>query len=76
MATDFLANGMNDFYIHKTAESEDGFNYYGYARRDGRVLIMREEISTNDILYAVSGYNLTSAWTNRASLSYDEINKI
>ena len=48
-------------------------NYYGFEASDGSWYIMKEDKSSNPVVYTYStgssGYS--TAWTNRASQSYD-----
>jgi len=74
--TDFFAQGIGAFYFHKQALTESGFNYYGRIHRLGRVLIMRENISTGNIDYADGGFNFDDNWADRANLDYKAINKL
>lgn len=48
-------------------------NYYGFEKADGGWYIMKEDKSTNPIVYTYStgASDYATAWTNRASQSYD-----
>ena len=71
MSTNFKKAPLIEYSVHKIAEGEAGFNYYGYVHSSkGQVIIMREEIATQDILFADGGFNLTTAWAGRVDLTY------
>lgn len=70
MATNFKKTPLSDYSVHKIAEGESGYNYYGYVHSMGQVIIMRETIATQDILFADGGFNLTTAWAGRVDLTY------
>ena len=76
MATDFLASGIGNFYLHKQEENEGGYSYYVYLHRLGKVIVRRISSDEGTIDYADGGYNLASAFSNRASLDYKEITKL
>lgn len=77
MGTNWKKSPLSNYSVHKVAEGEAGFNYYGYVHSArGQVIIMREEIAIKCYLYADGGFNLNQAWTDRASLAYKTINKI
>ena len=76
MGTDWKKAPLSQYDVHKVAEGVGGFNYYGYVHPRGQVIIMREEIATGDILYADGRFNLNSAWTDKAILTYKARNKI
>ena len=73
---DFFVQGIGNFYYHKQELAAGGYNYYGYIHRTGRVLMLREEISSDNILYANGGITFDTAWTNRVTLTYTNINFI
>jgi len=68
----FLGDGISSFFIHKIAEGEAGYNYYGYMHVSGQSIIMRQTIATDEIQYASAGLAL-SKWANRATLTYTNI---
>lgn len=76
MATNWKKAPLTDYSAHFIKEGEVGFNYYGFVHPSGQVIVMREEITTKDILYADGGFNLTNALTDRVSLDYKELSKI
>lgn len=62
-----LENGLRGFQFHIPAEGEDGYNYYGYINSSGYSVIMRENISTEELDFVFGGYKL-ALWSSRASL--------
>ena len=72
--TDYFAQGIGSFYFHKQSLAEGGYNYYGRIHRSGRVLVMRQEVSSENALYADGGWDFDTAWTGRTSLTYKQIN--
>lgn len=76
MATNYKKSPLSNYSVHKIAEGESGYNYYAYVHPMGQVIIMRETIATEDLLYADGGLDLTTAWASRASLTYTNIDQI
>ena len=76
MSTDWKKSPLSDYSVHKVGENEGGFNFYCYLHSMGQVIIMREKIDGTEIDYANGGFDLTSAWANRATLAYKELSKI
>jgi len=76
--TDFLGNGIGSFYVHRQALAGSGetYNYYEYIHRVGKVIIMREDATTNAIDYADGGWNADTAWAGRAGLEYKKISEL
>ena len=60
-------------YILNDVDADTATKYYGYSRPDGSWYIQRETESGGDQLYRyVKGsVDYATAWTSRASLSYD-----
>lgn len=56
--------------VKDIAESEGGYNYYGFSNKKGEWVIMREKTDGTEYRYAIAGTGYTTAWTGRASLSY------
>lgn len=60
-------------FILNDVDADTATKYYGYARPDGDWYIQRETSAGGDQLYRYvkgsDGY--ATAWTNRATLSYD-----
>jgi hypothetical protein len=71
MSTNFKKASLSNFDIYKIAESEGGYNYYVFVHPEGQVLVMREKTDGTEYLFANGGYSPATAYTNRASLSYD-----
>ena len=68
MPTNFKRAPLSEYDIHKVAEGVGGYNYYGYVHSYGQVIIMRETIATEDVLYADGKFDLAQAWTDKATL--------
>lgn len=52
-------------------EATATYKYFGFEDADGKWYILRKTIATNIFLYAAGASGYTTAWTNRASQSYD-----
>lgn len=46
------------------------YKYYGYVRSEGSWVIMRLNSAETEIRYAVGGFDLATAWTERTSQLY------
>ena len=70
---DFLSR--DNFYLHDYAENESGYNYRGFINRSGQSFIMREKTDETEYRYSAGGISL-SAWANRGTLTYTNLNNI
>lgn len=70
MSTNFKKAPLSSYSVEKIGEGESGYNYYAYVHPMGQVIIMREQISSEDILFADGGLSLTTAWADRVTLDY------
>jgi len=71
MGTDFLGNGIDGFVVTEVSDLEDGYYYYGYIHRSGKVLIMRENQTGTEYRYADGGHNpFDEVWALRDTLDY------
>ena len=63
---------LGEYYI-SDKDDDTTTKYYGFVRSDGAWYIMRETTDSGDQLYRyVAGSSAyTTAWTNRATQSYD-----
>lgn len=52
------------------------YEYYGYLNLDGGWIIQRHQISTGQYRYIQGRTDLTTNWTNKASLSYAAYNTL
>lgn len=57
-------------WVVDIANSEGGYNYYGYIGRDSSWVIMRESTAQTEYRFAFGGSGYSTAWTNRATQSY------
>jgi len=62
-----ITDGMK---IVDTAEAVGGYNYYGYLRHNGEYVIMRENTAETEYRYNIGGYDYSTNWTNKATISY------
>jgi len=76
MPTNWKKASLSEYNIHKVAEGIDGENYYAYVHPYGQVIVMRETIANGDILFADGKFDLTQAWTDKATLNYKVRSKI
>ena len=75
--TDFKRAPLSEYSYHKQALAVGLYNYYSYVHPgSGQVIIMREEIATENVDYADGGHNHSKAWTDKAILDYKELSKI
>ena len=68
-------NGSMMYYIHEADESADT-RYYQYVDHRGAWIIMRQVISTGVHRYFAGKSDPATAWTNKATHSYDYYNEI
>ncbi len=54
----------------------DGYNYYGYMKKDGNFYIMRETVATGAYRYFKGTSDYSTIWTARAAKTYDYFNVI
>jgi len=54
----------------------NGFNYYGYLKKDGSYYIMREEIAIGAYRYVKGTTDYSTIWSARVSQVYDYFNVI
>ena len=52
------------------ASNEGGYNYYGYIRKNGEWIIMRENTAQTEYRFAYGMSTYSTNWSNRASLDY------
>lgn len=58
-------------YAISDKEATATYKYFGFEDAGGKWYILRKTIATNDFLYAAGASGYATAWTNRASQSYD-----
>ena len=63
---------------YNISEVDDAANpkYYGFLGFSGRWYIMKEDTTTKTYRYAAGTSNYPTAWTNRASLTYDYFDQV
>lgn len=60
-----------DAYGINNTEDTGTYKYFGFEDSSGAWYIMRKTIATNTYQYAKGASNYLTAWTNRASQTYD-----
>jgi len=68
-----LAKSLDSFLtLNQTTAPESGFNYIQYQNVNGKWYIQRES-TAGAIVYAYGTSGASTAWTNRASESYNDV---
>jgi len=76
MGTNWKDAPLHEYMISRCAYDEAGYNYFLYVHPLGQVVLLREKTDQTEYLYADGGKNKTTAWTNRATLSYKYYDEI
>jgi len=66
-----IGGSLENYKVADIVMSESGYNYYGYVDQDENWYIMREGSSGTQYRFASGTGSYETAWTNRASQSYD-----
>lgn len=73
MGTNWKKAPLSNYSVARVAEGESGYNYYAYIHPKGQVIILRENTDGTEYKYADGGFDLTTAWTGRAGLTYVDL---
>jgi len=66
-----MSNILDDKLIANVDTNNGGFDYFGYIHKDGSWVIMKSTTSTSAVVvYAIGASGYSTAWTNRATLTY------
>ena len=58
-------------WVVDISTGEGGYNYYAFVHPEkGQVVLMREKTDGTEYLFKNGNFDLTLAWTNRASGTY------
>lgn len=52
------------------ANGVGSYNYYGFIRKNGEWIIMREKTDQTEYRFAFGASDYSTNWTNKASLTY------
>jgi len=76
--TKFADSPLSEYIIHAVAKDDLNYTYYFLVHPKGRVIVMREQESSSldYYQYADGKYNLSNAYTNRATLDYKDYDKL
>lgn len=56
--------------IADTSLAEGGYNYYGYVRKDGAWVIIRENTGETEYRYRIGSENYSTGWSGRTGLNF------
>ena len=69
------SSGTNHYHLADIDEAAS-YNYYGYTDKDENWYIMRENSGATEYRYVKGSGSYATAWSNRASQSYDYFHEV
>lgn len=65
-----------DMVINDTAENVSGYNYYGFAHRKDKWVIVREKTDKTEYRYAFGSTDYATGWANKGSHTYIRVDQL